>query len=435
MSGSENQDGDPENQDSDQDDLSLIMEFENGHISDSNSGAEREDSSEEQEDLPLVNMSTGEYDRDIPTTHGYLGRLNPVSGYTLFEDGDVLKDIFAIYTSTLVFPGFTLPLLMNDTFENRALDNFLQEHHKVFVLICPNSLYSGLYEYGVTMEIFETNLRNDMLHIKARGRQRCKRVTGSRTENLAGRIKLITVKILAEPPIVSPLEDTQLLALKSKRKWTLHNFDELKQCKSYRRYHAAQFPLPSWVYDINEVSYYTKILLEGLSAYGKELVPEDPEKLSYWFVQNFHLSHRERLEILGLRSTLERLKLEVAYFKLGRLICCENCGIQITDPTKVFAMSKDGMQSNFVNPGGHVYETITVNSAINFKLLGTMSRVFSWFRGYAWTIMQCSNCGNHVGWKFTSTNPRLSPKEFYGLANSGIKIISQKPVADPQKII
>ena len=36
------------------------------------------------------------------------------------------------------------------------------------------------------MEIYETNSRNDMLHVKARGRQRCKRVPGSKIENVAG---------------------------------------------------------------------------------------------------------------------------------------------------------------------------------------------------------------------------------------------------------
>lgn len=32
-------------------------------------------------------------------------------------------------------------------------------------------------------------------------------------------------------------------------------------------------------------------------------------------------------------------------------MCCNSCGMEITDPSKVFAMSKDGIQSNYVNPG------------------------------------------------------------------------------------
>lgn len=79
-------------------------------------------------------------------------------------------------------------------------------------------------------------------------------------------------------------------------------------------------------------------------------------------------------------------------------MCCNSCGMEITDPSKVFAMSKDGIQSNYVNPGkslkyqitvvmqlvssgGHVYETVTVMSAENFQLVGNPSKQFSWFPG------------------------------------------------------
>lgn len=82
----------PENQDSDQEDQDLPMEIENGHISDNNSDynstSERDSPGKNyvileflkhvllilrvhiDEDLELVNSITGEYDRDIPTTHG-----------------------------------------------------------------------------------------------------------------------------------------------------------------------------------------------------------------------------------------------------------------------------------------------------------------------------------------------------------------------------
>lgn len=102
-----------------------------------------------------------------------------------------------------------------------------------------------------------------------------------------GRIKLVTVQVLGEPPLISPLATTELLALKSKRKWNLEVFDDLRQCRSFRRLllfivmfnsyklvclcrvHSSQFPWPDWVYNLNELSYYTKVLLEGLSSYGK----------------------------------------------------------------------------------------------------------------------------------------------------------------------
>ncbi|KAH1011140.1 hypothetical protein HUJ04_000569 [Dendroctonus ponderosae] len=360
----------------------------------------------------------------------YLGKLNPLSGYTLFEDGEVLHNIFALFTDTLVFPGFTLPLVMNDYFENRVFKNFIDEHNNVFVLLCAKSPDKGLIEYGVTMEIFETSLRNNMLHIKAKGRQRCERISSSNVENVAGRIRLVTVKILGDPPIKPPLENTQLLALKSKRKWNLNSFDELKSCVKFRRYHAAQFRFANWVYDLNEVTYYTQIILQALTNYGKDLIPNDPERLSYWFVQNYLLKPLERIRILSAKSTLERLKLEVNYLRLDRLICCYNCRYEITYPSKIFAMSKDGLQSNYVNPGGFVYEIITVSCANNIRLAGDASRQFSWFPGYAWTVIECINCNNHIGWQFTSNN--LTPKKFFGLAHTGIRIVSAAPALDKQ---
>ncbi|XP_060532661.1 protein cereblon isoform X2 [Cylas formicarius] len=381
-------------------DLNVPMEMENGHItqsSEENSDADVETSDEYEQ---LMN-ATGEYDRDLPTSHGYLGTLNPLSGYTIFEDGAVLH-IIAIYTSTLVFPGFTLPLVMSNHYENRVMQTFINENNKVFVLLCANSGYNGLFEFGITMEIFETSIKNNVLHIKAKGRQR------------------------SEPPIVPPLSDTQLLTLKGRRQWKLNDFNDLKKIHKYRRYHLAQYPNPGWIYDHNEVSFFMNTLREGLKSYGDEYIPSDPEKFSYWFVQNYQLSVMERLRILELKTTLERLKLECIYLKLERKMCCNICESEITDPDKVFAMSKDGWVGNYVNPGGQVYETVTVLEARNFNLVGTASRNFSWFPGYSWTIMQCSSCNNHLGWKFGSNN--LTPREFYGLAKSGFKVvIPEKP--------
>lgn len=35
----------------------------------------------------------------------------------------------------------------------------------------------------------------------------------------------------------------------------------------YFRYHLAQYPLSSWVYDRYEIGYYTKFIMEGLAHY------------------------------------------------------------------------------------------------------------------------------------------------------------------------
>lgn len=64
----------------------------------------------------------------------YLGRLNSISGYTLFDDGEVIT-LMAIQTNTMVFPGFTLPLVMPSYEEQYIIQNRIGEKN-VFVLVC-----------------------------------------------------------------------------------------------------------------------------------------------------------------------------------------------------------------------------------------------------------------------------------------------------------
>lgn len=177
--------------------------------------------------------------------------------------------------------------------------------------------YSELYDYGVTMEIFETTNRNGILWLKAKGRQRCKIIPSPDSRQLAGRLQKLTVKILAEPQVGSPLDNTMLWSLKRHRHCFEKDYDCLMRNYKHRRYHLAQYPLNSWIYDYSEVSFYVKCIIKGLSRfYAAEDLPKEPISLSYWFVQNFQLTHAERLRIMQLNTCWERLRLELVYLKM-----------------------------------------------------------------------------------------------------------------------
>ncbi|KAK4878784.1 hypothetical protein RN001_011290 [Aquatica leii] len=359
------------------------------------------------------------FDTNLPTTHKYLGKLNNVSGYTIFDEGEIIS-LLAIHTNTLVFPGFTLPLVMNSQIEQSIMQNFLTKQN-VFVLVCADEVGARLYKYGVTMEVFESFSQHGTLYLKAKGRQRCKIVPGKEIQHLGGRLQQITVKILAEPEITSPIATTQLTALKLHRSYLFKDYDSLIRNYKHRKYHLAQFTNPGWVYDRRELCFYVKFIVQRLiNFYLKENIPTDPVSLSYWFIQNFQLAHEERLQLMKLDSVIERLRLELKFLEMERLLCCAVCKAEITNQKYVFAMSKDGVQSNYCNPSGHVYETVTVLKADNFNLTGAPSKEFSWFPGYWWTIMQCRLCRGHIGWKFSSNH--LHPSAFYGLAKSGLDI-------------
>lgn len=85
------------------------------------------------------------------------------------------------------------------------------------------------------MEIFETTNRNGVLCLKARGRQRCQIMPGQEMCPLGGRLQKITVKILPEPQICSPINNSQLLSLKLRRHTYSSDFDDLIRNYKYRR--------------------------------------------------------------------------------------------------------------------------------------------------------------------------------------------------------
>ena len=40
---------------------------------------------------------------------------------------------------------------------------------------------------------------------------------------------------------------------------------------------------------------------------------------------------------------------------------------------------------------------------------------------YAWTIAECGQCGNHLGWRFTSVKRGLHPSKFWGLTRASLR--------------
>ncbi|GJQ80658.1 hypothetical protein Trydic_g9242 [Trypoxylus dichotomus] len=362
---------------------------------------------------------SGEFDKSLPATHRYLGRLDNVGGYTILDEGQVIPGMLAIHTNTLVFPGFTLPLVLRDYETDHLLEDIKKGH--MFALICTDRVKTKLYEYGVIMEVYETSAKRGVINLKAKGRQRCEILPDTMTRNPWARMQKLTVKILGEPNIKSPISNTQLQTLRSRRTNFNSDYQSLMRNYKHRRYHLSQYPYASWVYDHNELGYLVDLITKNLAKfYTKEHLPQDPTSLSYWFVQNYQLTHEERLDILKCPSVLERLRLELRYMNMKRSLICGRCSIEIANQSDVFAMSREGVQSNYCNPGGQVYETITVSEAKNYITAGEPSKQFTWFPGYAWTIIQCKCCASHLGWLFTSSNHH--PQRFFGLAHSCLDI-------------
>lgn len=94
-----------------------------------------------------------QFDLDLPTSHRYLGRLDNVSGYAFYDNGEEVI-LPAIETRTLVFPGYTLPLVLNDEFEISTLQAYATRKN-AFVLLTPGYVfYSTLLQLIVLIKLY-----------------------------------------------------------------------------------------------------------------------------------------------------------------------------------------------------------------------------------------------------------------------------------------
>jgi hypothetical protein len=56
----------------------------------------------------------------------------------------------------------------------------------------------------------------------------------------------------------------------------------------------------------------------------------------------------------------------------------------------------------FRNPEGTRFEIITFARTLGCRQAGTPTLEHTWFPGYAWSFCLCDNCGQHLGWHYTS---------------------------------
>ncbi|XP_044742982.1 protein cereblon isoform X2 [Chrysoperla carnea] len=356
------------------------------------------------------------FDTSLPTEHAYLGNdLEYLRGRVLFEDYQIVR-LQILPGDAIVCPGYTLPFTF---YQYRSVIQQILQKDKTFGLTYSlGSRYNIMNLIGVTMEIFEYAETPHEIKIKAKGRQRF-RVLDIDPKSSPFEHR---VQILPEVDLPHPLNAIQFDSLNKFRLHVQQDKSTFKHNQFFRCRDAIQTRWPLWVFTSYDEDYLVTEIFDLLKNF-KEILPRDPLKLSYWVIQNFLLSTAERIEALKFNSSVQRLRFVLNNMRNPRYISCSQCQSEFAGQEDLFPMSKDGLQNNFVNPGGVVHETITVLRAHRISLIGQPQVVYSWFPGYAWTIAQCSVCTNHhIGWRFTATTPDLLPQKFYGLTRSSVMI-------------
>uniref|UniRef100_A0A1E1XJP7 Protein cereblon n=1 Tax=Amblyomma sculptum TaxID=1581419 RepID=A0A1E1XJP7_AMBSC len=387
----------------------------------------RADDADEEEDSASASAMDVSYDTSLPAQHTYLGNdMEDLTGRTVFEE-DSLQTIPVLTSHDVILvPGQILPLQIFRPLEISMMHRII-ENDRTFGIVGESANSASPQPLGTTAEIRSYKEEVDDLSgvgtllVKAEGRQRF-RIISSRTRSDG--ILMASIKILPDKPTVDVGEVARLPSLSRFRERTMTRFaPSARHRDPYGFAHMTVWP--SWVYrqyDANLlVSKIEAELRDWTENFATLSLPSDPCRFSYWVASSLLLDDKLRLEMLSYNNTVQRLRCELAILRDCRVLTCKECSQKMADRSDVFSMSQSGPQGAYVNPHGYVHEMITVRKATGVYLNGRPSTLYSWFPGYAWTILQCSGCHCHVGWRFTASNKALLPKKFWGLCRAAIR--------------
>lgn len=164
-------------------------------------------------------------------------------------------------------------------------------------------------------------------------------------------------------------------------------------------------------------------------------MPREPVAACFFLANLLPLSTKERSDLLRWPSTVRRLRfLDAVMTRMqeSATLDCIHCGSEVTDVSQVFvARNKASALGTFVNPHGFVHQICTVHAARNLEAATIPTLADTWFPGYAWTILVCSVCQSHVGWRYDMdpVEAAASPNRlarFYGLLRS-VLVLQRAP--------
>ncbi len=101
------------------------------------------------------------------------------------------------------------------------------------------------------------------------------------------------------------------------------------------------------------------------------------------------------------------------------IICCKTCDQIITKDE--FSVPVNGYHEHLqCNPNGVTFIFRCYSEAWNCTPVSPPELEFSWFPGFYWSIIACSSCKQHLGWKFSS----LSNEVFWGLLSDKLYTVN-----------
>ncbi|XP_068702174.1 protein cereblon-like isoform X2 [Montipora foliosa] len=392
------------------------------------------------QDSGSEDSDTMNFDPSLPAQHQYLGdEMDEFSGRTYHEPGSHVNLPLLMMPDLVLVPGQTLPLHLFRPQIVSMIKNII-EKDRTFGLV--NSRNSGnqsqlLAAIGTTVEIFSMKEETDSgictLRIKATGRQRFK-IKELRRQ--VDGILRATVHVLPEITLPSHPEGSfwscyHKFGCQATTSGMLEKPYQISTGKNrlgktkHKKVPISLSSWPRWVYEQYNPYVLIELIKRELKSWSETLrlenVPNSPTEFSFWVAANMPLDDNLRLQILCINCPTQRLRRELDIVRKCSVFCCMECDTRIVEKSDLFSMSVDGPLGAYVNPNGWVHETLTFYRATSIRLRGRPTAENSWFPGYAWTIAECAQCGNHLGWRFTAVKRGLSPSKFWGLTRKSLR--------------
>ncbi|CCI44896.1 unnamed protein product [Albugo candida] len=328
--------------------------------------------------------------------HAYLGQLECVQDTltSCFRNAEILIMPLIHLQDIILFPGDQLPMRMLTDSNFQSVRDHMSRRGVLLAVLKEEE------SYGTTVRIDKFLVQEQCISVTGLAVQRFRLV-----EARIGRAGAVLgkVEILAdEGSMLMPIDRGYRLSVTY---WDAWIYDLYDASKLARRIETQLNSFQHW-------NWFSKIARETsplVQLQDSRSVSREEEwtilmKFAYWIASNLPADLQQRLQLLKMRNLVHRLRFELHLLVNYRaVIYCASCGSIVANSEDIFSFaSSETVTGTFVNPNGFVHQVMTLQRICQESTSIDNLRCTrdSWFPGYAWSIIHCRSCFNHLGWQF-----------------------------------
>ncbi|MBF0279347.1 MAG: hypothetical protein HQM13_16240 [SAR324 cluster bacterium] len=114
-----------------------------------------------------------------------------------------------------------------------------------------------------------------------------------------------------------------------------------------------------------------------------------------------------------------RSKIELDASKNRNRLVCKICKTLISQQSYLIAVDGKTPYYTFYNPSHYRFDIMTLSNCYSVLDVSPFSFDYTWFAGYAWSVLCCSSCYEHLGWRFR--NQEKNPPLFFALIQNKLE--------------